>query len=348
MTRLFELIDRYRQGTCPVFAPGPFLSIEGMRAKGLQFDRVLKNAEDMAEAALLNLDLGFEATVIPFDTNVEAELIGCRVNYHEDVDGMPVYPTVGERWIQTANDFELPKNLVEVGRISLIIAAIGLIKRKAADRAAIGAFIPGPFTLAGQVLDPDRMYVTVLKQPDIIKGVLVKLTELLAQVRAAYVAAGVDFVIIEEGGATLISPKVFERMVFQPLKRLLDKNTVPHILSLSGRSEKYMPLLVQTGADGIRVDQKCDIEQSLKDLPAGFPLLATCGTYDMLANSRPAEIQDAVWACLDRGVTQASPPADMYPPARLENLEAFVEAHRSYPRRDPSGNDYPKIDPTKP
>jgi hypothetical protein len=30
MTRLLELIDRYRQGTCPVFAPGPFLSFENM------------------------------------------------------------------------------------------------------------------------------------------------------------------------------------------------------------------------------------------------------------------------------------------------------------------------------
>ena len=87
MTRLLELINRYRQGSYPVFAPGVFLPIESMRARGLRFDRVLKNAKDMAEAALLNLDIGFEATVVPFDMNVEAELIGCKVHYHEEVDG---------------------------------------------------------------------------------------------------------------------------------------------------------------------------------------------------------------------------------------------------------------------
>ena len=205
MTRLLELINRYRQGSYPVFAPGVFLPIESMRARGLRFDRVLKNAKDMAEAALLNLDIGFEATVVPFDMNVEAELIGCKVHYHEEVDGVPVYPTVGERWIQTADDFELPERLVEAGRIPVITEAIGLIKQKAVNRAAVGAFIPGPFTLAGQVLDPDKMFVTVLKHPDIIQGVLDKLTELLENVRAAYLAAGVDFVVIEEGGATNIS-----------------------------------------------------------------------------------------------------------------------------------------------
>ena len=332
MTKLLELINRYRQGAYPVFVAGAFLPIESMHARGLQFDQVLQNAKDMAEAALLNLALGFEATVVPFDMNVEAELIGCKVNYHEEADGVPVYPTVGERWIQTADDFELPEKLVEAGRIPVIMEAIGLIKQKAVDRAAVGAFIPGPFTLAGQVLDPDKLFVMVLKQPDIIQGVLDKLTELLENVRAAYLAAGADFMIIEEGGATSISPKAFKHMVFPALERLLDDKAVPHILSLSGRSEKYVPLLLETGADGIGVDQECDIEQSLQALPAGFPLLATCGTYDMLANATPTEVREAVWACLDRGVTQALPPADIHPPARLENIAAFIQAHRSYSR----------------
>ena len=69
-----------------------------------------------------------------------------------------------------------------------------------------------------------------------------------------------------------------------------------------------------------------------QELPADFPLLAICGPYDMLANATPAEIQDAVWACLDQGVTQALPPADIHPPAQLENIAAFVEAHRSFSR----------------
>ncbi len=186
MTKLIELVDRYRQGPYPVFAAGPFLSIASLCAKNLRFARVLTGAEEMAEAALLNLNLGFESTLVPFDMNVEAELIGCRVNYHEEVDGVPVYPNVGDRWIETSDDFHLPANLIEIGRMPAITAAMKTIKQKAGRRAALGAFIPGPFTLAGQVLDPDRMFVSVLKKPDSIRDVLAKLAELIARVRRVY------------------------------------------------------------------------------------------------------------------------------------------------------------------
>jgi [methyl-Co(III) methanol-specific corrinoid protein]:coenzyme M methyltransferase len=295
---------------------------------------VLKNADEMTEAAISNLELGFESTVVPFDMNVEAEIIGCPVLFHEEVEGVPVYPTVGERWIQTTDDFDPPDYLAGAGRIPAIAAAIKQVKSKAAGRAAVGAFVPGPFTLAGQVMEPDRMFVAVLKRPEATGAVINKLTELLIRVRDVYVEAGVDYVVVEEGGATNISPKAFGSMVLPMLKRLFEGRKVPHILSLAGRSEQYVPMMVETGADGLGVDQECDLEQSLQRLPAGFPLLAICGTYDMLANGTPEQVRDTVWACLDRGVTQASPPADIYPPARLENIEAFVEAHKFYQRRN--------------
>jgi hypothetical protein len=48
MTSLLELIDGYRQGTYPVFAAGPVLSIKSLRAGCLRLDRVLQHTEDMA------------------------------------------------------------------------------------------------------------------------------------------------------------------------------------------------------------------------------------------------------------------------------------------------------------
>jgi hypothetical protein len=44
----------------------------------------------------------------------------------------------------------------------------------------------------------------------------------------------------------------------------------------------------------------------------------------MLATATPAEISDKVHRCLDLGFTTVCPPADVYPPARIENIEAFV------------------------
>lgn len=331
MNQLSALAARHRRGNHPAFAPVPFLPILLMHERGLQFNRILTRAEDMAAAALLNLELGFETTVVPYDMNVEAEIIGYAVSYHEAVDGNPVYPTIGARWINSTDDFDLPDDVAGAGRLPEIIRAISLIKEKSGG--AVGVFVPGPFTLAGQVLDPDRMFVMVLKDPDAMKAVLQKLTMLIIMVRDAYVRAGADYVVLEEGGATTISPKSFENLLLPELKKLFIEKKVPHLLSLTGKSDKYLEYMLEAGPDGIGVDQECDLDTLLETVPKGFPLFSLIGRYDLMATATVAEVRAAVRACLEKGITMAAPPADIYPPARTENIRAFVDELRVCPKQ---------------
>lgn len=333
MNRLSALVARHRLGNHPVFAPGPFLPILLMHERDLQFNRVLKHAEDMAAAALLNFELGFEASVVPYDMNVEAEIIGCEVNYHEAVEGNPVYPTIGARWINKTGDFDLPDDVAVAGRLPEIMRAISLIKEKSGGGLAVGGVVPGPFTLAGQVLNPDRMFVMVLKDPDAMMSMLQKLTGLIIMVRDAYVLAGADYVVIKEGGATTISPKSFEHLLLPELKKLFIEKKVPHLLSLAGKSDKYLEYMLAAGPDGIGVDQECDLDKMLKAVPNDFPLLSLVGKYDLLATATVDEVRAAVRSCLEKGITMAAPPADIYPPARTENIRAFVDELRVCPRQ---------------
>ena len=50
----------------------------------------------------------------------------------------------------------------------------------------------------------------------------------------------------------------------------------------------------------------------------------------MLAKATPAVITEKVNRYLDMGFTTVGPPADIYPPARIENIEAFVKAILEY------------------
>ncbi|MFZ0131110.1 MAG: uroporphyrinogen decarboxylase family protein [Desulfobacterales bacterium] len=333
MNRLSALAARHRRGNYPVFAPGPFLPLLLMHERGLQFNRILTRADDMAAAALLNFELGFETTVVPYDMNVEAEIIGYEVSYHEAVEGNPVYPTIGARWVKSTDDFDLPDDVAGAGRLPEILRAISLIKEKSSGGGAVGVFVPGPFTLAGQVLDPDRMFVMVLKDPDAMKAMLQKLTMLIIMVRDAYVRAGADYVVIEEGGATTISPKSFERLLLPELKKIFIEKKVPHLLFLTGKSDKYLDYMLEAGPDGIGVDQECDLDKVLKAVSEGFPLACLVGRYDLMATASVGEVRAAVRACLEKGVTMAAPPADIYPPARTENIRAFVDELRVCPKQ---------------
>lgn len=327
---LIQLMEKYKRGNKPVFNMGPFLPIEFIWQRNLHFNDILQNSDDMATAALLNFDIGFETTVLPFDLNVEAEILGAEVRYYDGYDSIPVYPTIIEKWVSISEDIVIPDDIVEKGRLPLIVRCIQTIKDTKPDQGAVGIFIPGPFTLAGQVMDMDELFVMVLKKPDVAKEIFQKLAEFIKIIRNIYVAAGVDFIVIEEGGATAISPAVFRKLLLPDLKEILSEKAVPHALSLTGSSNKFIEIMLECDPDGIGVDQECDISKVRETVPEHIPLFAVCGDYTMLAQAAPEEIEKAVINYLDKGVTVVTPPADIYPPAKPENIAAFVTAVRNY------------------
>ena len=330
MNPILELMNRCKRGGHPVFKPGPFLPLTLMRQRGLVFNNILRKTEDMVEAALLSFEVGFDSTTLPFDLNVEAELLGGTVNYHDEVDGTPVYPTMGLRRVETPEDVDLSDNIVARGRLPEIVKCLRRVKEKAAFCGAVGVFLPGPFTLAGQVMDPDQMFVMVLKKPEQIGLILERLTELILRIRDVYVDAGADYVVIGEGGATTISPPSFKTLLMPCLIKIFGDKAVPHVLSLMGRSDKYIEMILSCELDALEVDQECTLQAARAIVPKDLPIFSICGAYDLLAKATPDEIRATVRACLDQGATFPVPPADIYPPAKIENIIAFVDEVRNY------------------
>jgi [methyl-Co(III) methanol-specific corrinoid protein]:coenzyme M methyltransferase len=328
---LMALLEKYRRGRHSVFSLGPFLPIEILWQRGWRFNQVLQESEPMAQAALANLDLGFESTVLPFDLNVEAEALGACIRYHETMEGIPVYPTVGDKIVVDADDIAIPVDIGAAGRIPRILEAIARVRAGAAGRGAVGAFITGPFTLAGQVMDMDAMFVMTMKQPETFGRILGRLTQAIIGVRDAYVRAGAQFIVIEEGGATAISPRLFQNLVLPHLQSILTVKEVPHVLFLTGHADRFISLMLQCGADGIGLDQACDLDKVRGQIPPDLPLAAVVGDHSLLATAAPDQVRETVRRGLQKGLTLALPPADIYPPARMENIAAFVEAAGLHP-----------------
>lgn len=328
---LNELIKKNQRGRRPTFHPGPFLPLALVRERGLDFNAVLQDTASMAEVALMNYELGFESTVLPFDMNVEAEILGAGVSFHEGYDGNPVYPTITSRPVACAADIIIPESLETEGRMPAILNAIRKIKTQAPDQGAVGAFLPGPFTLAGQVMEPEVLFVMVLKNPDQAGDILDRLAGFLKALKDVYVAAGVDFILIEEGGAANISQKVFRSLVLPRLQRLFSDKLVPHIIGLAGCSALFIPFILSCRPDGISVDRYYNLDAGRNEIPESIPLFVECGDHTLLAHATPEIITEMVGKCLAKGATTAGPPADIYPPAKTENIRAFIEAIRTYP-----------------
>src|SRR5512144_886498 len=64
------------------------------------FSRVHRDPELMAKAAAgMYREFGFECAVVPFDLGVEAEALGAKMNFYDEVEGL-LYPTIKEKSVK--------------------------------------------------------------------------------------------------------------------------------------------------------------------------------------------------------------------------------------------------------
>src|SRR5574337_961501 len=133
---------------------------------GIIFSRVHRDPELMAKAAAgMYREYGFECAVVPFDLGVEAEALGARMNFYDEVEGL-LYPTVKEKSVTSADDLNIPSDIRGAGRIPVVVKAIKALRRELGDEVAIGTYVLGPFMLAGQVKDLDTLFEESFLHPE--------------------------------------------------------------------------------------------------------------------------------------------------------------------------------------
>jgi len=99
----------------------------------------------------------------------------------------------------------------------VVSKAISLLKERIGKTHAIGSWILGPFTLAGQLVELDILMKISLKEKGKVEALLDKLTDLIIDLGRDYRAAGADYVSLREmgTGADILSPRMF-KMLDQP------------------------------------------------------------------------------------------------------------------------------------
>ena len=327
---LMQLIRKYQRGNRPTFHLGPFLPIAAIRDRGLSFNDVFRDAQTMTKAAQTGFELGFESAVVPFDLNMEAEILGARASYHQGFDGHPVYPTIVHRPVAHVEDVTIPTHIGTCGRMPAVLQTIDSLKKLNSGAGAIGVFMPGPFTLAGQVMEPEQLFVMLVKKPDQARKILERLTDFINALKSLYAAEGVDFIVVEEGGAASVSPNMFGRLLLPHLQAVFAVKPCPMAISLVGGTDQFLEFLLACHPDGIQIDRQCHTAGARKKIPASMPLFTGCGSNAMLASDEPETIAATVRMCLDRGATAVAPPADIYPAATRQNIAAFILAIREY------------------
>ncbi len=324
-----EAIDRV-----PCFSGMGNITETGINKLGYRFAGIHLDAKQMADTAATTYKLfGYECGVVPVDLCVEAEAMGCVINVYPHAEGI-LYPTIKEKLIHKEDemDISLPSDLASRGRVPLLKEAIRLLKADIGNDVAIGSYVLGPFTLAGQIMELNDLLKLSFKKADRVAKLLDVMADALIIVAKEYEKAGADYITVREMGATsdVLSPRVFRGLILPPLQKVIRALSVFSVLHICGKTNDIVTSMMEAGPTAISVEQKNDVPESRKKLGADSLIFGNFDPYNVLVSGSEELVRSTIRKCIDDGVSAVWPGCDIWPTVPPQNMTAMMDEIQTY------------------
>ena len=185
----------------------PVLSFPAVQMMGITVADLIGSADQQAEAMRLVAERVPSAASVSFmDLSVEAEAFGSTTVVTDD----EVPTVVGSIVDEDTDPEELKVPQVGDGRTGLYVKAIEKVLTQVTDRPVLAGMI-GPFSLTGRLMDVTEVMIMCYEEPELVEGVLDKVTDFLVEYARTYKEIGAHGVVVAEPLAGLLSPELVEQ-----------------------------------------------------------------------------------------------------------------------------------------
>lgn len=334
--RVMRVFRKEPVDTMPFFSGYGMVLMPAIKKLGFKFPKVHSDVNLMVQSAIESARMfDFDSVIVPYDMTAESQALGNEISLYEDSEDI-LYPTIPNKRWKALDEVEIPDNIVELGRIPMIIDAIKLAKKEAPEWA-IGAWQLGPFTMAGQLLELDIMLKGIFKQKKLVEAALDKISDMIIKIGQAYQAAGADYITLREmgTGTDLISPRTWKTMIMPRVKRILEAWESPKVLHICGATDLIIEMMNECGADALSVDIKNTLEESRKKIGDDKLLFGNFDVFKLPCKEETTveEAVEGIKTNIDGGVDAIWPGCDLWPDIKEDNMRAIVETAREYGKK---------------
>lgn len=329
--RVFAALNNESFDHFPAINPTSVANYDCMRIAGISFPQAHTDAQSMAAlAATGHTVLGFDSVMPYFSVHLEAEMLGCKVDW-SNAAGMPY---VAEKALQAPGDYRPPKNLTQKALCRQLLQAIRLLKHRFGDDVVIIGKALGPWSLAYNLYGVENLLLDIILDPEPIHELIQKLLDASIEFARAQFEAGADMVTwADHVTADLISRKQYEEFMLPVHKRAVSKlSGKPLILHTCGNVMDRLDLICSTGFRMFHIDSRNNIEQAISVAGDRLALTGSVNNPVTLVNGSSIAIHREVISNIKSGIKLISPECAI--PFKVSNasLVALVNsAHRISP-----------------
>lgn len=272
--------------------------------------------------------------VLPFmDLTVEPEALGLPIIFKDNES-----PTVARHPVRLANELEqwkLPDPRRD-GRMPLFLDITRNLKKFPGKM--VGAYVSGPFTLAGLLMGAERLAISTMMDPEFVRATVDFATRAVIPYAQAQEAAGADFIVLLDPTGVLMSPALYDEFVGGAVRRVAQALRIPLVLHTCGDTTALLPNMCRTGVQGLSLDGAVDFPAIADRIPEDIVLLGNLDPVRVMLNLKPRQVWKETMKFLDdmKEVPNfiLSTGCDLPLETPEDNVHAFCKAARDWRRQE--------------
>lgn len=303
-------------------------TVEMMNAVGAAYPDAHHNPQMMADMAAAPYEMcGVDGTTYPFDISLEAEVLGAELDWRK-IDR----PPIKTHTVKDPDDFTVPGNIEELGRIPVVMKATEILKTKYGDDLALLPTTVCPFTIAGHMAGVDNLFMWILSDPDKVHTLVDKITDFVIDYQKLLKASGADilFAIDPTSSGDLLSGDMYAEFVLPSIKRMRKETGAPTILHICGNTKPMLEHIAVSGVEGFSFDKAVPVWYAKQKL-GGVSAYGNLDVIELFPNGTPDDVYNATAEIIRQGVNIAGSACDVPETTAIENIRAFVKACQETP-----------------
>ncbi|MDR0766979.1 MAG: MtaA/CmuA family methyltransferase [Methanosarcinales archaeon] len=295
---------------------------------GATWPEAHRNPKMMADLAAAPYEVcGIEAARPQFDISLEAEVLGCPLDWSK-----PDRPPVADHAYTDPKDVTWDQNFAKNSRAAVVLEAISILRERYAGMLPIIPVITAPFTVAGHICGVENLVRWTRTNPEKAHAFIEAATDFVIEYGKLQVAAGAHVLFPADPSASgdLISGETYEEFVLPAHQRMAREVSAPKILHMCGNTSKLLPYVKKSGMDCFSVDS-VPIWYCRQILGNKMSVLGSLDVIDLMPNGTPQDVYNRTKECIIQGTDLVGTACDVSFGTPLENLKAYVRACRETP-----------------
>ncbi|MCL4385727.1 MAG: MtaA/CmuA family methyltransferase [Actinobacteria bacterium] len=324
---ILNILSKKEALRCGVANPVSSTTIKQMEIMNSFFPDAHYDAKKMYELSRANYEiLEYDAIMPVFSVVIEAYALGCKVDWGRP-DMMP--QILGKLW-KSYEDIDINKDFLSNHAAKAVLECISLLKSNYPDVTIIGKVF-GPWTLSYDFFGVEDFLIKTILEPDEVKSILNKLSEVTVKFANAQIEAGADVITVADHATMdLCSPMAYRDFLIPIHSMLVKEIKAPILLHICGDTLDRIEYICQTNVAAFHFESKVDACKAVNINNGRIKLIGNINNPLTLLFKKPEDVRKEVEYAIKCGVNIIGPECAVPLTTPLENLKEISKTVKNY------------------